>query len=301
MRSVNDIDIFVSSSDAYSDVWPAFFTIFKREWPEYKGTIYLNTEHLEYTHEGLDIVCTKLGKQRYFGETFLRGIEYVKGEKFLLMMIDYFIERRVDVARLQEIFDIFTNKNADTFTLMTQPYGFCLLRSNPEYSLIDCSAGWQIMFSFQSAFWRKDSLKRIILPWENPWQAEYLGSRRAALCKMNFYLLTSRDYMPIVYDEAGVLHGGGKWLMSALARVNLSGVPLDMTKTGRSVYKESLSPESDFINVFARELPLRLKSWTYMIYKNPKALCMLVEDTFRRCCKLFCYVCKIIKSKYNER
>ena len=118
---VNEISIFVSSSDAYSDIWSAFFALLKREWPDYRGRIYLNTETLGFNYEGLDIVCTKLGKQSHFGDFFLRGIERIDGDRFLLLMIDYFIEGRVDIARLQEICDLFMHDEADTFTLTTQP------------------------------------------------------------------------------------------------------------------------------------------------------------------------------------
>ena len=76
--SVNEIAVFVSSSDAYSDIWPAFFALLKREWPEYRGTIYLNTETLEYAHDGLNIVCTKQGNQHRFGAFFLHGVECVE-------------------------------------------------------------------------------------------------------------------------------------------------------------------------------------------------------------------------------
>ena len=71
--NVNNIPVFVSSADSYSDIWPAFFTLFKREWPEFSGVIYLNTEYLSYEYEGLNIVCTKLGKQKRFGEFFFEG------------------------------------------------------------------------------------------------------------------------------------------------------------------------------------------------------------------------------------
>ena len=144
---VNEISIFVSSSDAYSDIWSAFFALLKREWPDYRGRIYLNTETLGFNYEGLDIVCTKLGKQSHFGDFFLRGIERIDGDRFLLLMIDYFIEGRVDIARLQEICDLFMHDEADTFTLTTQPYGFHPLPSRPSFSRLDPCEAWRIMRS----------------------------------------------------------------------------------------------------------------------------------------------------------
>jgi hypothetical protein len=37
----------------------SIFALFKKYWPEYNGTIYLNTETKQFTHEGLNIVSKK--------------------------------------------------------------------------------------------------------------------------------------------------------------------------------------------------------------------------------------------------
>lgn len=68
--NVNECPIFVSSSDAYSDIWYPFFALFKREWPEYKGRIYLNTQGKRFSFPGLDIVCTNVPNGMRFGKTF---------------------------------------------------------------------------------------------------------------------------------------------------------------------------------------------------------------------------------------
>lgn len=283
---VNEVPIFVSSCDSYSDIWPAFFALLKREWPEYRGTIYLNTETLDYVHEGLNIVCTKLGKQRKFGESFLKGISCVEGDAFLLLMIDYFIEAKVDVAKLQEVYDIFIHEGVDTFTLTTQPYGFKPLQSISSYSRLDPREAWRIMFSFQAAFWEKVSLQRIIYCHEDPWRAEYFGSRRASLEGMDFLVLACREDKPIKYDESGVLHGGGKWLMSALTRINFDSIPLNLERSPRLVYKESSISARDFIRGEIHVTPMKICSWVMMMAKHPKAVFMLVADLRRRCSQM---------------
>lgn len=292
-ETVNTIPIFVSSADSYADIWPAFFALLKREWPEYKGTIYLNTETLDYTHEGLNIVCTKLGKQKRFGESFRRGIDCVPCERFLLLMIDYFIEGKVNVLALQQMYDAFVEDDADTFTLITQPFGFKPIESRPRYSYIDIKEGWKIMFSFQAGFWKKSSLKKIVVPWEDPWRAEWLGSRRAAAEGMKFYLIPDRNIMPIKYDEAGVLHGGGKWLKSAISRIDLTGIPLDLKKSKRAVYEPSANPALNFIKEELRVAPLKIRSWLAIMAKHPKATRYLLADLRQR----FSALLAILKGK----
>lgn len=287
MQDINKIPIFVSSSDAYADIWPAFFSLLKREWPEYNGTIYLNTEHLEYSHDGLNIVCTKLGRQRYFGDTFLRGIDKIREERFLLIMIDYFFEGRVNVPKLQEIYEIFLEDDIDTFTLMTQPYGFAPIHNHPQYSRIVNEEGWRIMFSFQTAFWKKSSFERLVRRWDDPWHAEHFGSKRAALEGMTFYILSSREDMPIRYDESGVLHGGGRWLMPAISRIDLTNIPLDLSATKRKIHEPSTQPNIDFLKGEAKYLHRKILSWLDIICRHPRAIKMLYLDVFQRFRRLY--------------
>ena len=81
---MNDFSIFVSSSDNYSDIWDLFFDMFQKFWPEFQGKIYLQTETKDYRHDGLNIVCTKVGKHRFFGETLRAGLAKVKEDNILL-------------------------------------------------------------------------------------------------------------------------------------------------------------------------------------------------------------------------
>ena len=257
--NVNEVPIFVSSADSYADIWPAFFALLKREWPEYKGTIYLNTEKLDFKYEGFNIVCTKLGRQQRFVDTFKAGIDCVPGDHFLLLMIDYFIEQRVNVPRLQNYYDIFLKESPDTFTLNPNVAARNKVLSEYDGVMETLTSGpsWKYMFGFQTAFWRKDSIKKILRTWESPWHSEYFGSFRAAKLKMRFLVLADKDHKPIAYDDAGVLHGGGKWYRPALAKIDLAGIPLDFATAKRSYY---VGPKS-FFEVVYRHLWNRLTTF----------------------------------------
>lgn len=88
---MQDFSIFVSSSDKYSDLWPVFFKLFKRMWPEYDGVIYLQTENKNYSYPNLNIKCTNIGKQKSFGTALLSGLNKVKEKNILFFMIDYIL------------------------------------------------------------------------------------------------------------------------------------------------------------------------------------------------------------------
>lgn len=81
--------------------------------------------------------------------------------------------------------------------------------------------------------------------------AEYYGCRRANIFKSKIWVLKSEQPLPIPYDGCGILHGGGKWLPSALKKIDLEGVPLDLSL--REVYVEPRFPRLVRI---PKEIPL---------------------------------------------
>ena len=119
---MSSFSIFVSSSDSYSDIWDVFFDMFQKMWPEYNGTIYLQTQEKEYHHEGLNIVSTKVGKMKDFGTTLHTGLDKIKEDAFLFMMIDYLFMGRVNDAKMEEYFKFFQAKDADSLRLIEESF-----------------------------------------------------------------------------------------------------------------------------------------------------------------------------------
>lgn len=276
---VNYCPIFVSSSDVYSDIWPAFFKIFKREWPEYKGIIYLNTEKKDFSFEGLNIKCTKVAlyQNLKFGETFKRGIEKIDNNHFLLFMIDYFIENRVNTAYLQSLYNEFISGDPESLFLM--PLGPKSTSISNNINIVQMNIpesngiAKESIFSFQIAFWRKEHIGKYIMNWEDPWFAEYFGCRRAKILTPKFWMLSPRLPLPIKYDGRGVLHGGGKWLESAISRIDLTNIPLNLneSKSIRGIFTEPAFPRIVRIPREIRLIPERMKSM-HSIYRLKRNL-----------------------------
>ena len=108
---MNKYIIFISSSDSYADLWPVFFDLFVKNWPEFKGEIYLNTEEKKYSHPDLNIICTQVGRQNSFGQTFRKGLDMIPSENVLLIMIDYIFMGKVNADKIDLYFDFFKTKS----------------------------------------------------------------------------------------------------------------------------------------------------------------------------------------------
>ena len=226
--------IFISSSDSYSDLWPIFFDLFKLHWPEFKGVIYLSTEEKEFQSEGLNIVCTQVGKLGHFGKVFRAGLDKVDSDMVLLIMIDYIFMGKVDDTAMKKYFDDFLSSNWDALvigefvdshfdeTIHYVPYNF---------------------FSYQIAFWRKKNLYQMALPYENPWSSEVYGTRRAQKMKLKINSLNKKNAnSPIPYDGRGCLHQG-QWLDEAVEYLHRINYCVDFEKRGYYCEQSSLFRE----------------------------------------------------------
>lgn len=151
---MNNYTVFVSSSDSYSDIWPVFFDLFKKFWPEFEGEIVLNTEILNYSREDLNIRCTQVGKLGSFGKTLRAGLDTVESDNVLLIMIDYIFMGKVNNQKIEDYYKYFNENNLDSLCLEYQGYPNVTATKHPELINVIPPAP-HIMFSYQIAFWTK--------------------------------------------------------------------------------------------------------------------------------------------------
>lgn len=223
----NNCPIFISSSDEYSDLWPIFFSLFKKYWPTFNNTIYLNTEDKNFHFEGLDIICTQVGKLGNFGETFRAGLNKTDSPYVLLIMIDYLIMKEVDHILCSKYYNYFLQNNLDSLCLTSNPYTKVKELECKELSLVIPPS--KDMFSYQIAFWKKDILYKMALPHESPWLSEWYGTKRAN--KMKLELVYVNESNVIYYLAEGALHKG-KWVKTMVNFLESIGYSVDYSKRG---------------------------------------------------------------------
>ncbi|MFT4203274.1 MAG: hypothetical protein QM610_05115 [Chitinophagaceae bacterium] len=210
--------VYVSSSDAYSDIWDLFFDLFKKYWSGFDGQIVLNTETKSYHRPDLNIVCTQVGELGAFGKTFRAGLDKIATDAVLLIMIDYIFMGDVDVRKLDAYFNFFQSNDLDSLCLAAQYYPNRLPSQQEDLVLVHPPAP-NVMFSYQVAFWKKAVLREMALPHENPWMSEWFGTRRAEKMRIKLAAVKTKRDAPITYDLKGCLHQG-KWLQNAVDFLN---------------------------------------------------------------------------------
>lgn len=224
--------VFVCSSDSYSDIWDVFFDMFRRFWPEFDGEIYLQTEEKEYHRDDLNIICTKVGKRKAFGSSLRAGLDKVSSKNILLIMIDYMMMGSVSGKLLETYYRYFCSYNLDALYLVHQ-----------KLPMTECEEGTHISkllpsehtFSYQVSFWKKEMLKEMALPHENPWTSEWYGNKRALRAGLDIRCVNDKTKEVFIYNHAGCLHRG-KWLPDAVAFLKDINYNVDFDKRG--YYKE---------------------------------------------------------------
>ena len=227
---MKDCPIFITSADSYSDLWPVFFDMFKKYWPDYSGVIYLNTEEKTYSKDGLNIICTQVGKNKSFGITFRKGLDLVDSDNVLFLMIDFLFMGSVNGNKIQEYFAYFIDNKLDSLCLVNQKYPNTTDTEHPELLMVNPPAPY-IMFSYQIAFWKKAVLYQMALPHEDPWMSEWYGTLRAEKMQIRLACIADDKYNPIPYNGAGCLHKG-KWLDDAIEHLNSLNYKIDFDRRG---------------------------------------------------------------------
>lgn len=211
MRIEDRITILVCSCDSYNDLWPPFFTLLKKYWPDNNCKIILNTEYQTYKEPGLNIETFSLGKSPY-GTRLLNHLERIDTPYTLLLLDDFFLRRPVDEKKLSLIIEkmdedesisVFYCNKSDFVKKETNIYGFAEMLQYAPYKL-----------NMQAGLWRTESLKKYWRPEDNPWIWEIFVNYTTFDTKDKFYSLIDLETSPIYYgynpDGMGVFRG--KWV-----------------------------------------------------------------------------------------
>ena len=173
-----DFSILINTTDSFSDCWLPFFKLFKIYWPEYKGKIYLNTETKSFEYPGLNIISVKNNLvHQPWSKCLMNAVNKIEEDFFIYMQEDYFFHNSVKHKEIIDFFQKFKKYNLDCLHLTDQCTQGPFKKYKDDIFLIDKNAPYRA--STQAAFWKKDSILKILRPWESGWDFEKFGSKRS--------------------------------------------------------------------------------------------------------------------------
>lgn len=208
--------ILVNTTDSFEDCWYPFFKLFKKYWPDFHGTIYLNTETKDFSFEGLDIVPIK---NKLVGESWSKclkfALNFIEEEIILYLQDDYFLKDTVQKNIIEHLYSKILENNIDCIHLT--PFASEGPFEKSQYlDVLKYSKKAAYKIGTQASLWRKSTMKKYLKDHENAWHFEVFGTKRAWRHNEEIYIynFNKNENEIIPYSPTGIVKG--KWKKDAV-------------------------------------------------------------------------------------
>ncbi|MEG0751435.1 MAG: hypothetical protein RR998_05495 [Oscillospiraceae bacterium] len=231
--SARDCTVIVSSCDAYSDLWPPFFTLLKRNW-NCLFPIVLNTESKSFSFDGLDIKTLSLfreGESVPWGKRLRETLARVDSEYILFLLEDFYLTSAVDEKRLDEVFQ-WMEENHDIAVFSFYPAPGDNEKSERYKGFEKRAQRAAYRFNAQAALWRRERIIGFVEPHESAWEWEHTGNERSYSVADAFY--SAIEGYPQIFPYDPFVHGlyDGKWLKAVPELFAQNGIEVDFAERG---------------------------------------------------------------------
>lgn len=203
---MSQLSILINSCDRYSDLWPVFFELFSKYWPDCPYPVYLGANEKQFNYPNLHTL--RIGVDDGWAQSAQRMMEAIDSEYILILLEDFFFFRPVDTQQVASLFNAMVDLNGAYLRLKPFPPPDHIEPIHPNLGLIEPGAPYRV--ALQAAIWKKDVFLRLLKPGETPWQMELRGTVRSTQMPEAFFSV----WKPVLYYQAGVTMG--KWTPSAL-------------------------------------------------------------------------------------
>jgi len=210
-----DISLVIVSCDKYKDLWDSFFYFFKKYWSNCSLQTYLITNFIDY--KGIDVVTIQIGDDKSYTENLLSAIEQVPSDWILLWLEDCMFSHNLDLGKIDQVLST---------AISTPNLGYLKLSNDLPISY-DCPnsffgkipKGVKYRSAIGMALYRKDVLKKLLVPGENAWQADKSAASDDLV--EDFYALASNFFKNPLFPYVNtVVKGEWSWAAIKILRKN---------------------------------------------------------------------------------
>lgn len=209
-----NVAVLVNSCDRYSDIWPVFFQLFFKHWPDCPYPVFLGSNQKTYKDPRVTSLC--VGPDKSWAESAQAMVTRLPTAHLLWFLDDYFLWGPVSTGRVTGLYERFLKLQASYLRLRPEG-GSSRLKRVVDEDLLELLPGVGYRASLDNAFWRRETLLNILKTGESPWQMEIHGSRRSDQFS-GFYATRS-----CVFHRTNGLERG-KWLRYNLPLLAREGI-----------------------------------------------------------------------------
>lgn len=220
---MNQLSVLVVSFDAYSDLWGTFFTLFKRYWSDCPYKVYLGSNHKVF--EGVETIT--IGDDISWCDNLRRFLDRIETPYVLLLLDDFFFDKKVDNQRIRELFEYMKANNVDCMRLRPSPIAARTIDRKLDIGLAE--PGSPYFINSQSAIWKKEVLFNFLKPGKNIWQFELENSRNSVEFSSDLYKICTSNRSDISFHN-GVERG--KYYSETIRFLKSEGLEVDPSHRG---------------------------------------------------------------------
>jgi len=276
------LTVLVNSCDAYSDVWPFFFSALNEYWPDRKVKVVLNIES-KTPDLGENIVVSNFESKDLndsWGLRLIESLKKIETEYVLAVYDDFVLEGFIDNLELNEII-LKMDSDVDIAAVYLTKLGLktkentCLMCDRKEgnkYVLLDDKVDYRLNSS--PAIWRRKDLLDYTGVFDNPWAWEVFGTFRTFRDGKKLYCPGEKeeDIFKYNYNKGGAIYRG-KWVRDVVVDKNEKySLNVDFSERGFSVEngheKRSLKWKIDFILLGYKMVGLKVFNFIYRTFKS---------------------------------
>lgn len=211
-----DISVLVNSCDKYEKIWPVFFDMFKRFWPDCKYRVYLNTESKDYIREDMEIYMLHSQKSTWSAR-LIECLARINTEYVITILDDFILEEPVNSEMLEQCLMHLSETPAIGMLQFTVGTGDNK-KIAPYREWKEQLAGERYRINCQIAIWKKSYLLKILRPFESPWEFERYGSIRSRRYSEKVYAWSTEENYVFTYNWGKPIIGG-KWNLDEVDRL----------------------------------------------------------------------------------
>lgn len=209
-----DIAVAVLSCDKYSDLWPAFFDLYFRNWEGLNLPTYLCANEKVFPDSRVSTVLS--GEDLDWSSSIKASLEQIPNEYVFVFFDDVFFDQKINKHRVAELLD-FVSQEQPTYLRFREPKPD--ERISKKFGRIREDTIYRTSIF---ALWKTRDLLDLLRAGESAWEFEYLSPDRARSLS-GFYG---------VYEEYfSYIHGieKGLWIKDAQRRVLDLGAAVDVS------------------------------------------------------------------------
>lgn len=251
---IKSVRVFVTTSDWYNPIIPAFAYLFNRHWSPWQEVTILGytapsaplpSNFLFHSlgdprQFGNEVPEWSPGRRgRHFGESYptpkwsdslKQWIDGLREQHFILLQIDYFVHKPVNIDLIERLESYLERDNVAKIDLSTDryhsphhPYDL-----NGETQIIVSRQDAAYRSSLQAAIWKRDYLAAMLKPNRSPWDFERYGMQEHMNDGKLILGVANANDGPVPYLN---VYGGGHVNWQQLRRID-AGILAELQTRG---------------------------------------------------------------------